>query len=396
MIKREELTNPKSCMSRANDDEMTFVLLGRDKCAPDTIRAWVRMRVEMGKNTYADGQISEALECARRMEQAAAPSPASSPGKDAAEGMCKSHHWPPERKPHTKRGSCIDWTAEKPEGERLGTCATDDNPHYHHSSCFKWQPIAPEAAGGEDPVFSLMSETMLKAHPLMKAPASAAGGEGFTPQTNQQTWKAPAAPSEEQTKLTNAHGFYSEWSNLIDRTGAKMQDWPFRFAEAYAEFYSSTLRRERDHPSGEQSLEIKAHQWLNDYYKREWQTDILNFGDDHCIGEDVATLCQFMAKFANAELTARRRERDQLKGEKELWEREYQEVASTIERLTEKNQHDTRTILDQVKTIERLRKNLEYYGEHLDECALMGQTMVVDAKCSCECSCGWSDILREL
>ena len=69
----------------------------------------------------------------------------------------------------------------------------------------------------------------------------------------------------------------------------------------------STLRRERN-PSGEQSLEIKAHQWLNDYYKREWQTDILNFGDDHCIGEDVATLCQFMAKFANAELSALRRD----------------------------------------------------------------------------------------
>ena len=69
MIKREELTNPSSCMSRAKDDEMTFVLLSRDACAPDTIRAWVGFRVAMGKNTYDDPQIQEALQCAEKMEQ---------------------------------------------------------------------------------------------------------------------------------------------------------------------------------------------------------------------------------------------------------------------------------------------------------------------------------------
>jgi len=69
VIKREELTNPQSCMSRAEEDEMTFVLLARDKCAPAAIRAWVGYRVAMGKNEFSDPQIQEALACAMKMEQ---------------------------------------------------------------------------------------------------------------------------------------------------------------------------------------------------------------------------------------------------------------------------------------------------------------------------------------
>jgi hypothetical protein len=68
VIKREELTNPKSCMSKARDDELTFVLLERDDAAPTTIRFWAFERVRLGKNTQNDPQIREALECARRME----------------------------------------------------------------------------------------------------------------------------------------------------------------------------------------------------------------------------------------------------------------------------------------------------------------------------------------
>lgn len=70
MIKREELTNPSSCMSRAKDDEMTFVLLARDKAAPDAIRYWAWRRIDLGKNTADDPQIKEALECARTMDRA--------------------------------------------------------------------------------------------------------------------------------------------------------------------------------------------------------------------------------------------------------------------------------------------------------------------------------------
>lgn len=68
MRKRDELSNPNGCMSRASDDEMTFVLLGRDAAAPAAIRAWITERIKLGKNTPCDPQIVEAEECARTME----------------------------------------------------------------------------------------------------------------------------------------------------------------------------------------------------------------------------------------------------------------------------------------------------------------------------------------
>lgn len=69
MIKREELSNPRSCMSRAADDEPTFVLLGRDKAAPEAILAWASERVRIGKNKWSDEQIREAMECVVAMDE---------------------------------------------------------------------------------------------------------------------------------------------------------------------------------------------------------------------------------------------------------------------------------------------------------------------------------------
>jgi hypothetical protein len=69
MVKLEELSNPKSCMSRAGDHEMTFVLLARDAAAAETIRFWVRERIRLGKNDAHDDQILEALHCANFMDQ---------------------------------------------------------------------------------------------------------------------------------------------------------------------------------------------------------------------------------------------------------------------------------------------------------------------------------------
>lgn len=68
MKKLDELANPKSCMNRAHDNEMTFVLLGRDLVAPAVIREWCRLRCLHGKNSPKDPQITEALECAKKME----------------------------------------------------------------------------------------------------------------------------------------------------------------------------------------------------------------------------------------------------------------------------------------------------------------------------------------
>lgn len=68
MLARDELLNPNSCLNRAREDEMIFVLLGRDVVAPAAIRAWIRERIARGKNTPLDPQIVEAEECAKRME----------------------------------------------------------------------------------------------------------------------------------------------------------------------------------------------------------------------------------------------------------------------------------------------------------------------------------------
>ncbi len=72
MIKREELSDPRSCMSRAHHDEMAFVLLGRDVAAPVAIRAWITERIRLGKNSPTDEQITEALTCAIAMERSQA------------------------------------------------------------------------------------------------------------------------------------------------------------------------------------------------------------------------------------------------------------------------------------------------------------------------------------
>lgn len=69
MIKREELTNPSSCMSKALPDEMTFVLLARDIAAPATIEFWVEERIRLRKNSNLDEQILEAVDCAHAMRK---------------------------------------------------------------------------------------------------------------------------------------------------------------------------------------------------------------------------------------------------------------------------------------------------------------------------------------
>jgi hypothetical protein len=62
-----ELTS--GCMAKAHDDEPTFVLLARDKCAPATIRVWVQLRIGSGKNGRNDAQIIEALALADMMDK---------------------------------------------------------------------------------------------------------------------------------------------------------------------------------------------------------------------------------------------------------------------------------------------------------------------------------------
>lgn len=69
MMKKNEAANPESCWNRAGEDELLFVLLGRDKAAADTIRFWAGRRCELGKNKPDDGQIEEALHLADEIER---------------------------------------------------------------------------------------------------------------------------------------------------------------------------------------------------------------------------------------------------------------------------------------------------------------------------------------
>lgn len=74
MIKKHELLDPNSCLNKAADDEMLFVLLGRDPATPVAIRAWIEERVRLGKNEYGDEQIKEAAALAApRLAPSAAP-----------------------------------------------------------------------------------------------------------------------------------------------------------------------------------------------------------------------------------------------------------------------------------------------------------------------------------
>lgn len=68
MRKTQELNDPLSCFNRAGNDEMLFVLLGRDPAAPFAIRQWIEERIRLGKNKRTDSQIQEAEECASTME----------------------------------------------------------------------------------------------------------------------------------------------------------------------------------------------------------------------------------------------------------------------------------------------------------------------------------------
>lgn len=70
MRKSLELSDPNSCLHKARADELLFVLLERDAAAPDTIREWIRKRIELGLNVSTDDKIVEARQWIAQVEQA--------------------------------------------------------------------------------------------------------------------------------------------------------------------------------------------------------------------------------------------------------------------------------------------------------------------------------------
>jgi hypothetical protein len=69
MRKCMEKADGNSCLNKADDNELIFVLLGRDVAAAATIRFWTLERIRLGKNKFNDQQIQEALSVAETMER---------------------------------------------------------------------------------------------------------------------------------------------------------------------------------------------------------------------------------------------------------------------------------------------------------------------------------------
>lgn len=132
MIKREELTDPNSCMSRALDNEMTFVLLARDVAAPATIRFWIAERIRLGKNKAGDPQMEEASCCASAMfnVQPFIAVPAEGGGAAPAKEMLKGSAWSYSRMP--KRGITVPCNGEQ-DCPMFGE-PTDPPLHYHETA----------------------------------------------------------------------------------------------------------------------------------------------------------------------------------------------------------------------------------------------------------------------
>lgn len=61
MEKREELDCADSCLNKARDNELIFVLLERDLAAATTVKFWIHERIRLGKNTTEDEKIKEAM-----------------------------------------------------------------------------------------------------------------------------------------------------------------------------------------------------------------------------------------------------------------------------------------------------------------------------------------------
>lgn len=63
--KREELSNPKSCLSKAADDEPIFVIRAQDKYSSILVRLWIGLARLGDCSPY---KIWEAETCAQTMD----------------------------------------------------------------------------------------------------------------------------------------------------------------------------------------------------------------------------------------------------------------------------------------------------------------------------------------
>ena len=68
MLKATEMTSPTSCLNKAREDELIFVLLERDPAATVAVQAWIDERIRIGRNKPDDEKIAEAKGWIRQVE----------------------------------------------------------------------------------------------------------------------------------------------------------------------------------------------------------------------------------------------------------------------------------------------------------------------------------------
>lgn len=69
MLKEAELSNPNSCINKAGEGEMVFVLRAKDPVSPGLIEEWIQRRIDTGLNGPLDEKIQEAYRCASIMRE---------------------------------------------------------------------------------------------------------------------------------------------------------------------------------------------------------------------------------------------------------------------------------------------------------------------------------------
>ena len=123
MRRIDEVRNPLSCLNKAKDDELIFVLLARDPCAVETVRFWASTRVSKGINKPTDQKIAEALAWADKVEadweEAERPAQVRVEGEPANKPVILRKLTPP---PGT---AVVTLTAEQAEGLEYALYAQD-------------------------------------------------------------------------------------------------------------------------------------------------------------------------------------------------------------------------------------------------------------------------------
>ena len=66
MKKSDELSDPRSCLNKADDDEPLFVLRGSDPAAADTVRFWATLSSHAGYHLRE--KIESAFNAAEALE----------------------------------------------------------------------------------------------------------------------------------------------------------------------------------------------------------------------------------------------------------------------------------------------------------------------------------------